>query len=532
MITGKNNIGGRWIAAGDFQFTGFNPRTRQATEWKFTDATDTEVAQAVEQAVEAFKITRNLSAQVRADFLDDAAREIEALGDTLLEITDTETGLGMVRLRGELARTTNQIRAFAGMLRDGSFVDVIIDTAQPNRTPAPRPDIRRMSFPIGPVAVFTPNNFPLAFGTAGGDTASALAAGCPVIVKGHPAYPATCELIAGAISRAVEVNGLPTGYFSFIQGSQVSVGQALVRQPGLQAIAFTGSYQGGRAIMDAAAARPHPIPVYAEMGSLNPVILLPGAIASSPEGLADGLVGSVTGGSGQFCTKPGLVLILKENAAFVEQFSAKMVEKQPAVLLNEGVERGLMAGVTETAKNPAVTLKTGGTQINNAGYCFANTVMQTTANAFLQDKSLQREHFGPVTFFVVCDSMDEMQAAIEQLEGNLTATIHASDDELETAGGLFDLLREKAGRLLLNGFPTGVEVVHSMVHGGPFPATSASGTTSVGLTAIRRFLRPVAFQNLPDALLPEALKDTNPLNIWRIVDNTLTRDAIQRTTSE
>ncbi len=532
MITGKNNIGGRWAVAGDFQFTGFDPRTRQPTEWLFTDAAEAEVAQAAEAAVEAFKITRNLSAQARADFLEAVAREIDALGDTLLEITDTETGLGMPRLRGELARTTNQIRAFAALLREGSFVDAIIDTAQPNRMPAPRPDIRRMSFPVGPVAVFTPNNFPLAFGTAGGDTASALAAGCPVIVKGHPGYPATSELIAGAIARVVEASGLPAGYFSFIQGSQIEVGQALVRQPGLAAIAFTGSYQGGRAIFDAAASRPHPIPVYAEMGSLNPVILLPGAIASSPDDLADGLVGSVTGGSGQFCTKPGLVFILKENAGFIERFSAKMRDKQPAVLLNEGVERGLLAGVAETAKNPAVSLKTGGTHIEDAGYCFANTVMQTTADAFLRDKSLQREHFGPVTIFIVCESPAEMQAAIEQLEGNLTATLHAADNELETVGTLFDLLREKAGRLLLNGFPTGVEVVPSMVHGGPFPATSASGTTSVGVTAIRRFLRPVAFQNLPDALLPEALKDTNPLNIWRIVDNEMVRAPIQRATFE
>jgi 2,5-dioxopentanoate dehydrogenase len=531
MITGKNNIGGPWVAAGDFKFTGFDPRTRQPTEWQFTDATEDEVEQAVRVAVEAFKTTRNLSTQIRATFLEDAAREIDALGDSLLEITDTETGLGLPRLRGELARTTNQLRAFAALLREGSFVDAIIDTAQPNRTPVPRPDIRRMSFPVGPVAVFTPNNFPLAFGVAGGDTASALAAGCPVIVKGHPGYPATCELIAGAITRVVEASGLPAGFFSFIQGSQVEIGQALVRQPGLQAIAFTGSYRGGRAIFDAASSRPQPIPVYAEMGSLNPVILLPGAIGSSPDGLADGLVGSVTGGSGQFCTKPGLVFVLKENVEFIEQFTAKMQAKQPTVLLNEGVERGLQTSVGETTKNRAVILKTGGTQIDDAGFCFANTVMQTTAEAFLHDKSLQREHFGPVTLFIVCDSLEEMEAAIEQLEGNLTATVHAADNELETTAALFDLLREKAGRLLLNGFPTGVEVVHSMVHGGPFPATTASGTTSVGMTAIRRFLRPVAFQNLPDELLPKALQDTNPLNIWRIVDNVMTRSTIQRATS-
>ncbi len=532
MITGQNNLGGRWVAAGDSQFTGFNPHTRQPTEWTFTDATEDEVAQAVELAVEAFKTTRNLPTQTRALFLERAASEIEALGDTLLEITDTETGLGMVRLRGELARTTNQLRAFAALLREGSFVDAIIDTALPNRTPAPRPDIRRMSFPVGPVAVFTPNNFPFAFGTAGGDTASALAAGCPVIVKGHPSYPATSELIAGAITQAVEASGLPAGYFAFLQGSQIEVGQALVRQTGLRAIAFTGSYRGGRAIMDAAASRPHPIPVFAEMGSLNPILLLPGAIAASPDRLADGLVGSVTGGSGQFCTKPGLVFILKDNSAFIEQFSRKMQEKQPAVLLNEAVERGLKTGVAETAKNDAVILRTGGTPIEDAGYCFANTVMQTTAAAFLNDQNLQREHFGPVTMFVVCDSLDGMTAAVEGLEGNLTAAIHATEDELETAGALFDLLREKAGRLLLNGFPTGVEVVHSMVHGGPFPATSASGTTSVGVTAIRRFLRPVAFQNLPDRLLPEALQNANPLNIWRIVDNAMTRDSIPRAGAE
>ncbi|MDZ4770506.1 MAG: aldehyde dehydrogenase (NADP(+)) [Chloroflexota bacterium] len=525
MIAGKNLIAGRWSADGGAQFTSTNPRTRQPIQWQYTDASADEIDQAVTAAVAAFTITRDLPTSARAAFLEQIAVEIEALGDELLEIADTETGLGLPRLRGERARTINQVRAFAVLVREGSFVDAIIDRALPDRTPAPRPDIRRMSFPIGPTAIFTPNNFPLAFGVAGGDTISALAAGCPVIVKGHPSYPATCELIAGAVSRAVESSGLPAGTFSFLQGSAIAVGGALVVHPDLCAVAFTGSYRGGRAIMDAAAARVQPIPVFAEMGSVNPIVLLPGAIAASPDALADGLVTSVTGSGGQLCTKPGLVFMLRENADFIETVSAKMGERAASILLNESVENGLRSAVGATQAHSAVTLKAGGAVVESDGYSFANTVMVTSASAFAADAALHREHFGPVVLFVLCESPDELMTTLARLEGNLTATVHATAGELEGTRALFDLLREKAGRLILNGFPTGVEVVAAMVHGGPFPATSAAGTTSVGMTAIRRFLRPVALQNMPDALLPDALKDANPLGIWRLVDNVVTRDS-------
>lgn len=527
-ITGQNIIAGQFVANGAATFQAINPATRKATSHTFHEATPENVDAAVEAAVEAFAVLRNTSTEKRATLLDAIANEIEALGDVLLETGNEETALGLPRLIGERGRTTGQLRSFANLLREGSYVDAIIDTAQPERQPAPRPDIRRMLFPIGPVAVFTPNNFPFAFGVPGGDTASALAAGCPVIVKGHPSHPATNELMAGAIKRAVEKTGLPPGTFSLIQGSSIEVGQYLVKHPALRAVAFTGSLRGGRAIFDTAAQRPHPIPVYAEMGSINPVVLLPDAIRQDGDTLAENLVNSVTLGSGQFCTNPGLIFVVDSNDSqtFIATVSDKMQGKQAGTLLNFGVQQHLQVNVAATSSKESVQVRTGGAVVEDERICYANTVLQTSAQEFIADADLQREHFGPVTLFVVCQSLDEMLAAIETLEGNLTATIHATDSELYMAATLFDVLREKAGRLLLNGFPTGVEVVYAMQHGGPYPATTVTGTTSVGMTAIGRFLRPVAFQNMPDALLPDALKNANRLHIWRIVDGKYTQNAL------
>ena len=527
-ITGQNIVAGQVVANGAATFEAVNPATGKNTQYTFHEATLASVDEAVTAAAEAFEFLRHTSTEERAKLLDAIAAEIEALGDDLLETANEETALGLPRLTGERGRTTGQLRAFANLLREGSYIDAIIDTAQPDRQPAPRPDIRRMSFPIGAVAVFTPNNFPFAFGVPGGDTASALAAGCPVIVKGHPSHPATNELFANAINRAIEKTNFPAGTFSLIQGASIEVGQHLVKHPDLRAVAFTGSFKGGRAIFDTAAQRPHPIPVYAEMGSINPVVLLPDAIKQGGETLAENLVGSITLGSGQFCTNPGLIFVLDndDSRTFIETVSQKMNAKPAGTLLNRGVKKHLQVNVAATMGKESVQVKTGGKPIEDERICYQNTVMQTSAQAFIQDHDLQREHFGPVTLFVLCESLDEMKEAFHTIEGNLTATIHATDNELKTAAKLFDILREKAGRLLLNGFPTGVEVVHAMVHGGPYPATTAPGTTSVGMTAIRRFLRPVAFQNMPDAILPDALKDANPLNIWRIVDNVHTKDAI------
>ncbi len=528
ILTGSNLIAGEHSRAGAHTFTSVNPRTRTPGEVQFHNATPEEIDRAATAAAAAFQITRNAPAHRLADFLDRAAAEIEALGDRLLETADMETGLGIPRLTGERARTTGQLRAFANLLREGSYVEAIIDTAQPDRKPTPRPDIRRMLFPIGPVAVFSASNFPFAFSVAGGDTASAFAAGCPAIVKAHPGHPATSELFAEAINRAVTAEGFPAGFFSLIQGDRVEVGQALVKHPLIEAVGFTGSLRAGRAIFDAAASRPRPIPVYAEMGSVNPVVILPGAIEARAEAIAEGLVNSATLGAGQFCTNPGLVFVIDDPGTqrFIDDVKRRMEARTPGVLLNANVERGLAQAVEGTLKRPGVEKLTGGEVVPGAGYCYANTVLQTTGAAFRADVNLQTEHFGPVTLFVVCESAEDLRAALDTLRGNLTATIHAEESEMAPARELFNLLREKAGRLIWNGFPTGVEVVYAMQHGGPYPATTAPWTTSVGMTAIRRFMRPVAFQNMPDALLPPALQDANPLGIWRIVDDSLTRAPI------
>jgi alpha-ketoglutaric semialdehyde dehydrogenase len=527
-LTGHNWIAGTASRAGARTFTSVNPRTKTPGDILFYEATAEEIDRAVRAAADAFAATRHYSARHLADFLDRVADEIEALGEELLQTADFETGLGISRLTGERGRTTGQLRKFGDLLREGSYVEAIIDTAQPDRQPAPRPTIRRMLIPIGPVAVFSASNFPFAFSVAGGDTASAFAAGCPVIVKAHPGHPATSELFAAAINRAITASNFPPGFFSLLQGTSVEMAQTLIQHPQLEAVGFTGSLRAGRAIFDTAARRPRPIPVYAEMGSVNPNFFLPGAVAAGGETLADQLVASVTLGAGQFCTNPGLVVIQDSPDArsFIDAMRQKMEAREPGVLLNANVEQGLAQAVTRTLDHPQVTRLAGAEVIDGPGYCFANTVLQTTGAAFRADESLQAEHFGPVTLIVVCESAEEMEAAARILHGSLCASIHAGDGDLEAASRLADVLREKVGRLIWNGFPTGVEVVYSMQHGGPYPATTAPATTSVGMTAIKRFMRPVAFQDVPDALLPGALQDANPLNIWRIVDNVLTRESI------
>ncbi len=527
-LTGMNFIAGSPSARGASTFTSVNPRNKQAGGVAFTNATADEIHRAVISAAEAFEQTRHYPASRLADFLERVADEINGLGDELLQTADMETALGLPRLTGERGRTTGQLQAFARLLREGSYVEAIIDTALPDRQPAPRPDIRRMLFPIGPVAVFSASNFPFAFAVCGGDTASAWAAGCPVIVKAHPGHPATSELFAIAVNRAVEASDFPKGWFSLVQGNTIEVGQMLVQHPRLAAVGFTGSLRGGRALFDSAARRETPIPVYAEMGSINPSVILPGAIEARAESLAEGLVASATLGSGQFCTNPGLVLLLQndQSAAFIHTVKDKMAARPVGVLLNAAIESGLEHVVAQTQSREAVHTLTGGIVPESESYCYANTVLQTTGAAFISDSLLQTEHFGPVTLFVVCQSEEELLRCVFALHGNLTATIHAENHEQALAATIYGGLREKAGRLIWNGFPTGVEVVHAQQHGGPYPATTAPATTSVGLTAIKRFLRPVAFQNMPDGLLPQALQNANPLGIWRTVNNELTRERI------
>lgn len=527
-ISGYSIVAGEITRGGKEIFTAVNPRTKKETPYAFANATSSEIGKAVEAATAAFSTSRQFSSQKIAAFLDQVALEIEDLGDLLLETTDEETGLGLPRLIGERSRTVGQLRKFGALLREGSYVDAIIDTAQTERQPFPRPSIRRQLFPIGPVAVFSASNFPFAFSVAGGDTASAFAAGCPVIVKAHPSHPATSELFAHAINRAINALGFPSGFFSLIQGDSIEVGQKLVTNPGVCAVGFTGSLRAGRAIYDAAAARPIPIPIFAEMGSVNPVVILPNALKDRGDTIAQGLVRSITMGTGQFCTNPGLVFVIdgEEATDFIANVTERMSSQKSDVLLNSNIEKSLIDGVAETVKRPFVNINTGGETINGDGYCYANTVLQTNAAAFSNDSHLQEEHFGPVTLFVVADSEAELLTSVQALQGNLTATIHADNNDIEIAQSLIMPLKEKVGRLIWNGFPTGVEVSYAMQHGGPYPATTAPATTSVGMTAIKRFMRPVAFQDLPDHLLPPALQDDNPLKIWRIVDDQWTQNAI------
>lgn len=379
-----------------------------------------------------------------------------------------------------------------------------------------------MQIPLGPVGVFSASNFPFAFAVAGGDTASAFAAGCPVVVKGHPGHPATSELFAHALSEAVKAQNFPAGMFSMIQGNTIEVGQWLVQHDGIEAVGFTGSLRGGRAIYNTAAQRERPIPVYAEMGSINPVVITQSALAARGDDIAQGLADSVTLGTGQFCTNPGLILMKNTEATqdFIKTVTTKMEEKPEGILLNGAIESGLKKAVSATASKSSVAVLTGGEAVADSDFfCYRNTVMQTTAEAVRGDVSLQIEHFGPVTLFVLCDDINDLKKTIDVLEGNLTTTIHAEDSELEAMGDILHQLREKAGRVIWNGFPTGVAVVYSMLHGGPYPATTAPSTTSVGMTAIYRFMRPIAFQAVPDALLPDALKDSNPLGLMRIINN-------------
>lgn len=522
-LTGRNYIAGETSAEGNDTFYSVDPRSKTVDGIPFYSATQAEVDRAAKAAVTAFQEIRNYPSTRIANFLDEVAAQIEALGDDLLHTADRETGLGLPRLTGERARTTDQIRAFAALLREGAYLRAIINTEGPGQ-----PALKQMQFPVGPVAIFAASNFPFAFAVPGGDTASALAAGCPVVVKAHPGHPATSEMFAGAFGRAVEAQGFPAGAFSMLQGNGIDVGQWLVAHDGIEAVGFTGSLRGGRAIYDAAAGRPRPIPVYAEMGSINPVVITQAALEARAADIAEGLVGSVTMGTGQFCTNPGLILLEESPASqdFIAAVTEKMGAAPAGVLLNEAIAAGLDATVSQTAANPQISVLTGGEAISGSGQiCYSNTVMRTSAAAIRADDRLQVEHFGPVTLFVVCQDGDDLRATVAALEGNLTATVHAEADELESIGGLLHQLREKAGRVIWNGFPTGVAVVPAMQHGGPYPATTAPGTTSVGMNAIYRFMRPIAFQNVPDALLPAALQDANPLGIMRLVDDVYTDGA-------
>ncbi len=523
-LTGHQFLAATRSAANTEIFQGINPATGETLPGDFHEATAAEVADACVQAAEAFQIYRQTTGEQRALFLERIATEIENLGDALPERAHAETALPMARLTGERGRTTGQLRLFAQYVREGSWVDARIDTALPDRQPLPRPDLRQMLRPLGPVGIFGASNFPLAFSVAGGDTASALAAGCPVVVKAHPAHPGTSELVGLAISRAVEACGLPAGTFSMVQGRTIAVGMAIVQNPAIKAIGFTGSLRGGKAIFDAANQRPEPIPVYAEMGSTNPVFFLPEIVSQKGAALAQAYVSSVTLGVGQFCTNPGLVLVQKSGntTAFIDQARAAVGQAAPAAMLTKGIQEAYTRGLSHLKTIEGVSVVGEGTAAD--GFALGTPALLTaSADNFLKTAGLAEEVFGPSSVIIQADTREQLLDAARSLEGHLTATVHGTDEELVAYADLLAILEQKVGRLIINSFPTGVEVSHAMQHGGPYPATTDSRSTSVGTNAIRRFARPVCYQGFPQALLPAELKDGNPLGIWRLTDGKMSQ---------
>lgn len=524
QLSGHNFIGGRRSATGSVILHSIDAQTGESLPQTFVQATQEEVDHAAQAAAKAFPLYRGLSAERRAQFLEAIADEIDALGDDFVATVCRETALPAARIQGERGRTSGQMRLFTTVLRRGDFLGARIDRAQPQRKPMPRVDIRQYRIGVGPVAVFGASNFPLAFSTAGGDTAAALAAGCPVVFKAHTGHMATAEGVAEAIIRAAERTGMPAGVFNMIFGGDV--GEALVKHPAIQAVGFTGSLRGGRALYDMAAARPQPIPVFAEMSSINPVVLLPGALAVRGEQVASELAASVVLGAGQFCTNPGLVMGIRspEFTAFINAFCLKMGAVSPQTMLNPGGLNNYRHGVRVLKDHPEVAHLAGAEQQGRQAHA---QVFKADVNLLLQgDILLQEEIFGPATVLVEAADRDELLLALQGLRGQLTATLIGESAELQASTDLFELLQDKVGRLLLNGYPTGVEVCDAMVHGGPYPATSDSRGTSVGSLAIDRFLRPVCFQNFPDALLPEALQNANPLGIERLVDGEKSRTGL------
>jgi NADP-dependent aldehyde dehydrogenase len=517
MIDGSILIGATARKAeGGFQSV--NPATGESFGPRVSEATTADVADAAALAAAAYPIFANLAPNVRADFLDTVAEEILAIGDVLIETAMAESGLPRPRLEGERGRTVGQLKLFAAELRKGEYLDVTIDPAMPDRAPLPRPDLRRVNVALGPVVVFGASNFPLAFSVAGGDTASAFAAGCPVLVKGHPAHPGTGELVARAIAAAVAKAGLPEGVFSYLPGRSNELGGALVTDPRVKAVGFTGSRFGGLALVKLAQARKEPIPVYAELSAINPVVLLPGALAEKAEALGKAFAGSLTMGAGQFCTNPGLILALEspDLDTFIAAASGVLTGAAPLTMLTPGIAGAYVKGVAALDANAkAERVITG----QEAGLNQASPALfKAKAADFIADETLGHEVFGSSSVVVVAKDVAELNQVIAALEGQLTATIHSVESDNDVAAQILPGLVDRVGRVLANGWPTGVEVCHAMVHGGPFPATSDARTTSVGTLALTRFQRPVCYQDIADSLLPPALQDANPWGLPRKIN--------------
>ena len=525
-LTGVSLIGTQNGAASP-GFAGVNPATGEVLDPQYASASPNEVDLAVRLAHDAFPFFSTLSGAKRAAFLRQIADAIEGKAGEIIARAQLEAGLSTPRLNSELGRTTSQLRLFAQVIEEGSWVNARIDLADAARKP-PKLDIRSMLRPLGPVVIFGASNFPLAFSVAGGDTVSALAAGNPVIVKAHPAHPGTSELVGIAIRESVRACGLPEGVFSLLFDAGIAAGTQLVQHPLIKAVGFTGSLAGGKALMDLAASRPDPIPCYAEMGSVNPVFILPGAMKERAADLASGLHASFTLGSGQFCTKPGLVFLPQqaETASFVEDLSGRVRKTPTQVMLTSGIAQRYRSAVNARRSDDGAVAIAQAEAPASVAACVQPVLFAIDAAAFLKREDLSEEVFGPTTLLIDYTSHAEVLEAASRLEGHLTATLLGTEADFAAHRDLIAILERKVGRLVLNGYPTGVEVSHAMVHGGPYPATSDGRSSSVGTLAILRFARPVCYQNFPESLLPEELKPENPLKIWRMVDGAMTRGGI------
>jgi 2,5-dioxopentanoate dehydrogenase len=528
MISGKNFIGFEKKAAGQIKMRAFSTVLKKDLAGEFSVATEHEINEAISKATFAFEIYKKTSFEERAAFLDNIADNIMQL-EELVERAHLESGLPEARITNERGRTVGQLKLFASLLREGSFVEAIIDTALPERKPWPRSDLRRMMHPIGPVAVFAASNFPLAFSTAGGDTASALAAGCPVIVKAHSSHLGTNELVATAIINAAQKCNMPDGVFSSLVGEGAQLGQQLVKHPQIKAVGFTGSFRGGMALLKAAVnEREEPIPVYAEMSSINPVLVLPSKIKNDMDALVSQLSASITLGVGQFCTNPGLLFVIKDEntETFIQKLVQTLQQVLPATMLNRTICGAYHKERLQLLSTPGVETTFAGDE-GTEDFKGSPSLARTTSKNFSENASLQNEVFGPSSLVVVCENENDLRAALNSLHGQLTATVMGTEEDIKGFQSHIELLVARVGRIIYNGVPTGVEVAHAMMHGGPFPATTFSHFTSVGTEAIKRFLRPVCYQDCPEPFLPDALKDENPLRIMRKLNGEYTRDSVQ-----
>ncbi len=525
MISGKNFIGNQLSANGTKTYKTFNPELNTENAIVFTEATAQEIDDAVNLAASAFKEFRAVSGIKKAEFLNAIADEILALNDVLVKTYCSETGLPEGRAKGERGRTIGQLRSFANLVAEGSWVEATIDTAQPNREPMPRSDIRKMLIPLGPVVVFGASNFPLAYSTAGGDTAAALASGCPVIVKSHPMHSGTGALVASAIIKAAEKTGMPNGVFSNLNSSGIEVGQQLVAHPKVKAVGFTGSIKGGRALLDLASKRAEPIPVFAEMGSINPVIILPKALENRQADIAKTYASSITLGTGQFCTNPGLLLGIKSDAltSFINNVSEEITKINPSCMLHPNIKKGYISNKEKVVSQANVTVTANYTLDLQNNYA-AQAIVTVHGKTFLENPTLHLEVFGPFSMIVQCENASELETIIASLEGQLTGTVISDANEVANYSAVIAALQNRVGRIIFNGVPTGVEVCESMVHGGPYPASTDSRFTAVGIGSIKRWVRPFSYQDWPNNLLPNELKNDNPSNIFRVIDGLRTKN--------